>query len=278
MRMKISLIVTLLPFLLCFSGCQGGNMEQTTNKFLRVEDVAPALWKKLAQKKIYFGHQSVGFNIVDGIRDVMKEHPQIKLHIVESSNASDLKAGTFLHSRVGKNVDPRSKVEEFTQFLKQGIGENADFAALKFCYVDIRAETDTADILNHYATAIAQMEKEFPKMTVVHFTVPLTRSKTTWKTIVKKIIGRKTWEYDDNIKRNEYNDMLRHRYEGKEPLFDLAKIESTYPDGHRSTFTKDGKSCYSLVPEYTGDGGHLNERGRKIVAGQFLIFLANLCK
>ena len=42
------------------------------------------------------------------------------------------------------------------------------------------------------------------------------------------------------------------------------------------TFTKDGENYYSLVPDYTDDGGHLNEKGRKIVAEQLLILLANL--
>lgn len=251
-------------------------MDQKADTLPRIKDVSPELWKKLSQKKIYFGHQSVGFNIIDGIKDVMKEHPEIKLNIVESADASDLKVGTFEHSRVGKNVDPRSKVEEFTRFVEQGIGKNADFSALKFCYVDVRADTKVKNVLKDYESFMEKVEKEFPKMTIVHFTVPLTRTKTTWKTIVKKIIGRKTWEYDDNIKRNEYNEMLLKEYEGKEPVFDLAKIESTYPDGRRATFTKDGKTYYSLVPEYTSDGGHLNELGRKIVAEQLLIFLANL--
>ena len=36
------------------------------------------------------------------------------------------------------------------------------------------------------------------------------------------------------------------------------------------------KIYYSMAPEYTTDGGHLNETGRKRVAEQLLIFLANL--
>jgi len=269
-------VLLLFVMGIILNSCNGGKMEQKMNAFPLIKDVAPELWQNLAQKKIYFGHQSVGFNIMDGIRDVMKEHPEIKLNIVESAEASDLKVGTFEHSRVGKNVDPASKVQEFTRFMEQGIGKKADFSALKFCFVDIRADTNVKDVLKNYETFMTKVEKEFPKMTIVHFTVPLTRSKTTWKTVVKKLIGRKTWEYDDNIKRNEYNEMLRKAYEGKEPVFDLAKIESTYPDGKRSTFTKDGKTYYSLVPKYTNDGGHLNELGRKIVAEQLLIFLANL--
>ncbi len=102
-------------------------------------------------------------------------------------------------------------------------------------------------------------------------------TKTSIKTWIKKIIGKKDiWEYDDNIKRNQYNQLLKEYYEGKEPVFDLAKIESTYPDGKRCTFEKDGKTYYSLVSEYTSDGGHLNEKGRKIVAEKLLVFLANL--
>jgi len=45
--------------------------------------------------------------------------------------------------------------------------------------------------------------------------------------------------------------------EQKEPLFDLAAIESTAPDGTRASFMKDGKTYYQMVSDYTHDGGHL---------------------
>ena len=81
---------------------------------------------------------------------------------------------------------------------------------------------------------------------------------------------------DVNILRNEYNETLRKEYVNKGTLFDLAEIESTFPDGSRSTFKRNRKLHYSLVPEYTYDGSHLNEIGRKKVAEQLLIFLATL--
>ena len=65
-------------------------------------------------------------------------------------------------------------------------------------------------------------------------------------------------------------------YKEKEPIFDIATIESTYTDGTRSNFVKNGKIYYIMVPEYTYDHGHLNKVGRKRVAEQLLIFLANL--
>ena len=65
---------------------------------------------------------------------------------------------------------------------------------------------------------------------------------------------------------------------GKEPLYDLAKIEATYPDGKVLSYSRHGKIQYTLIPTYTNDGGHLNEKGRRIAAAQLLILLADLAE
>jgi len=70
--------------------------------------------------------------------------------------------------------------------------------------------------------------------------------------------------------------MLRKEYEGKEPLFDIAKFESTLPDGSRTSFSENGKIYYCLASNYTTDGGHLNDLGKKVVAEQLLLFLSKL--
>jgi len=256
--------------------CSGGEMPDKKVAFRSIKDIPASSWEKLSQKKIYFGHQSVGFNIMAGVQDVMNEHPEIKLNIVETSDASDFNVGLFAHSRVGKNVDPKSKIDEFVNFMDKGIGKKADFAVLKFCYVDMRPDTDVKKIFIDYTKSISQLKENYPEMTIIHFTVPLTQNQTGPKAWIKKIIGRPVWGVEGNIKRNEYNEILLKKYKGKEPIFDIAAIESTFPDGTRSTFTKNGKKYYLMVPEYTDDGGHLNEIGRKKVAEQLLILLANL--
>ncbi|HDD05193.1 MAG TPA: hypothetical protein ENF51_01760 [Candidatus Aenigmarchaeota archaeon] len=244
--------------------------------FKRIEDVPKSRWEALAKKQILFGHQSVGFNILDGIRDVMREHPFIKLNIVETEDPKDFNAPVFAHFRVGRNTDPRSKCDSFAEVMEK-VGEKVDIAFFKFCYVDVGAKTDIDEVFSYYTKTMDSLKKKYPKVTFVHFTVPLTVSRTTIKTRIKLLIGwKEIWEYDDNIRRNQFNELLRNEYGGKEPLFDLASIESTFPDGRRSFFKKGGKVYYSLVPDYTLDGGHLNELGRKIVAEQLLIFLANL--
>ena len=251
-------------------------MPEKTTPLPSIKDVPASVWEKLAQKKIYFGHQSVGYNIIDGIKDLMKEYPQIRLNIVETTDPADFKAGIFAHSRVGKNTDPKSKVNEFVKFVENGIGNKADIAFFKLCYIDITELTGIKEVFKNYKSSLAQLKKKNPKTIFIHLTTPLTRRQTGIKTWIKNIIGRPIGGVDDNIKRNELNELLRNEYSGKEPIFDLAAVESTYPDGTKMSFEKEGKTIYALVPEYTYDGGHLNEKGRKIVAEQLLLLLANL--
>ena len=65
-------------------------------------------------------------------------------------------------------------------------------------------------------------------------------------------------------------------YGGKEPIFDLAQIESTYPDGTRATFDWQGQTYERMIPEYGSDGRHLNESGRQRVAENLIMFLSPL--
>jgi len=138
------------------------------------------------------------------------------------------------------------------------------------------SKADVDQIFANYEESISQVKMNYPDMTIIHFTAPLTTNLTGPKKWLKKLVGKPVWGVEENIKRNQYNELLINRYKGKEPIFDIAIIESTHPDGTRSAFTEDGKTYYIMVPEYTYDHGHLNETGRKKVAEQLLILLANL--
>ncbi len=251
-------------------------MEPSKTTFPSIKDVPAEAWQKLSQKKIYFGHQSVGNNILDGVRAVMKENPQIKLNIVELSKLNDFEKPVFAHSGVGKNEDPRSKCEDFADIIDKKIAGKADIAFFKFCYVDIMPATDVGRLFESYRSTLASLKEKYPKVVFIHVTTPLTSLQAGPKAWIKKLIGKPLRGYDDNIKREQFNGILKKEYEGKEPIFDLANIESTTVEGARLVYERDGKTYPALLPTYTDDGGHLNEQGRKIVAEQFLIFLANL--
>ena len=68
--------------------CDGGKMTEIVT-YDKLKNVPASSWKALFEKKIYFGHQSVGFNIMDGITDLMKEYPDIKLNIVETKEVQN---------------------------------------------------------------------------------------------------------------------------------------------------------------------------------------------
>jgi hypothetical protein len=261
---------------LLICSCDGGNPKKEKALYTSLNDVPVSRYDKLSEMTIFFGHQSVGYNIIEGVQDVMKTHPNLKLKIVEGRNPDMFMPGTLVHSKVGKNTKPDSKLREFSNILQSGAGKKIDACALKFCYVDIRKNTDTAKLFAAYEKEIEKIRRSFPNLTIIHFTAPLTRLQSGFKAWLKTILGRPLRGMEDNIKRHEFNEMLRSKYRDKDPIFDIAQIESTYPDGSRSSFEHQGKTYYSLVPDYTDDGCHLNKTGREAVAKQFILQMLNL--
>ena len=96
-------LVGLMSLLLM--ACEKGGMEKTET-FISIKDIPQEQWDRLARKKIYFGHQSVGYNIVDGLVDLLREYPDIRLNIVETHDAADFNVALFAHSKIGRNVEP----------------------------------------------------------------------------------------------------------------------------------------------------------------------------
>ena len=150
-------------------------MPEKTTHSPSIKDIQESTWKKLSKKKIYFGHQSVGFNIIEGLKDIMTENPQIRLNIIKTSSPSEFNTPVFAHSRVGKNRDPMTKIDAFANFMTKGIGKRADIAFFKFCYVDFGAnrKTDIKDVFSYYKKSMSMLKDIYPNKTLLHFTVPL---------------------------------------------------------------------------------------------------------
>jgi lysophospholipase L1-like esterase len=240
--------------------------------YKNINDVPPEKWQELSKKKIYFGHQSVGYNIIEGIQRIMADHPEIQLNIIETRTAKG-EEGAFMHSRVGENRKPETKINDFLNVINQELGVTPDAAALKFCFVDAYDKIDEQKIFQEYKEAMGRLRKEHPGLTIIHFTMPLRTQKITWKTKVKLLLGKEPWELEDNIKRNQFNKLLLQEYLGKEPVFDIAGYEGTSSDGEKLTFTYKGARYISMRPEYSSDGGHLNVKGEQWIAENFLLFL-----
>lgn len=266
--------LVLLIFLIAAVNCRGARMNDLRSLDVRLGAVTPSYWDSLSTKKIYFGHQSVGLNIIDGIKAQMERNSAIRLDIRETSNPEDLANSAFAHSPIGQNMDPKSKIDDFRRILESGVGQVANFAMFKFCFVDVDHLTDIESLFNYYDETITSLEKRFPSLSIITFTVPLTNMPSGIKPIIKRMLGMMPPCRDDNRIRNLFNNKLRNRF--KEYVFDLAKAESTTLDGNRVSF-KDGTEVYELLnPDYTDDGGHLNSLGRQAIATEFLLYLLSI--
>ncbi|HEY6098072.1 MAG TPA: hypothetical protein VIW03_01490 [Anaeromyxobacter sp.] len=193
------------------------------------------------------------------------------LRIVETDGARGVSAGTFAHALVGANGAPASKLQGFENAL---VGADVDVALVKFCHVDVEAGTDARALFARYQETLAALRARHPRTTFVHVTVPLTAIQGGVKAIVKRLTGRAPAGVIENARREEFNELLRRAVRGKEPLFDLAEVESTAPDGARATHEWGGRAVPALVPQYTDDGGHLAGEGRARAARQLVAVLA----
>ena len=227
----------------------------------------------LTAKKIFFGHQSVGNNIIQGIRDLASVDPRLKLNLVKSSDPQSISGPAFVECEMGQNGNPQSKIDAFSALLDKGMGAQGGIAMFKFCYVDIDSSTDIPKMFASYRDEIGSLKAGFPAVRIVHVTVPLTAGEPAAKVWIKSLLGRETSQ-EANLKRNQFNDLVRKTYAETERIFDLAEIESTHDDRSRSYFRRGNQSIYTLAPEYTDDGGHLNEVGRRTAAERLLCILA----
>jgi hypothetical protein len=208
----------------------------------------------VADMRIFFGHQSVGRDILAGIAMVAPS-----LRIVSLDATPDGPA--LIEASIGKNEHPASKDRAFLEALA-GLGP-VDVALYKYCYVDISLETDVHALFAGYAQTLEQAP-----VPVVPVTLPLTAVEPGWKRWLKRVAGRPT-QAALNAKRMEFNGMLRERF-ADGAIVDLARLESTRDDGSRCLTRVDGADVECLVPEFSDDGSHLNDRGRVHVARAFL--------
>ena len=245
----------------------------TGERLPSLAEVTDAQWSALAGRRVFFGHQSVGQNIMDGVGEVLLAHPGIHLTVAESADVGS--APGLYHAKIGRNGFPLEKADSLVAVADRAFGAEAGIAMVKFCYVDVQPDTDPAALFEQYRRRIEALHARHPRLTIVHFTMPLMTTESWWGGLKKRVRGQ--WlERERNAIRSRYNTLLLAHYGGKEPVFDIARLESTRPDGSRLFFVHGADTVSTLVPDYTSDGGHLNESARRMVAEQFLIFLARL--
>lgn len=238
--------------------------------------------KTAERVRVFFEHQSVGGNLMDAVPGVYADLGMAPPRVtqVEASDAHVSPAvqhpgsGFLAHTYFGQNGDPMAKIRAFDARIRGGVGAQVDVAFMKFCYADITSDTDVQAVFEEYRSTMTSLERDFPDVTFLHVTTPLSTD-PGWKSKVKKLIGKDPHMGPaDNLARQQLNHLMRHEYPADE-LFDLAAIESTEPGGARSEGTTSGQRYYSLYDGYAADPGHLNEAGAAVAAAHLLHLIAD---
>jgi hypothetical protein len=213
---NVILFIILVSF---FTSCS----EHKVDKDLIMNHTEKVNLEVLQKSRIFFGHKSVGYNIIDGIKDLMNEAQKNNINIIEFDQNQNLPEYYFLHSQVGNNGEPDKKCDDFLNILNMDMLNQLDVAFLKFCYVDVQAQSDVQTIFNYYKITMDSVQKEYPDLRLVHVTIPLTILQSGWKATLKKIIGREVSGFSANIKRNQFNDLIREHYHNEPPI--LMEVE-----------------------------------------------------
>lgn len=262
--------MTALPSMALAAALAAGATAATPSPTDLADDLA-----RLSRRRILFGHQSVGRNILDGVERLAASRG-VGLSVLEISAPGPLRAGTLSHAYVGVNGDPRSKLAAFERLLDGSGDAPPDIALVKLCYVDVSADTDTAGLFEAYRAKMRDLAARSPKTIFVHVTVPLTTLQSGPKAWLKRLLGREPYGALENGKREDFNARLRAAYAGREPLFDLARLEATTASGLPVTIESQGRRIPALDPAITSDGGHLDAAGQDRIARALVSYLASL--
>jgi hypothetical protein len=227
----------------------------------------------VAHTRVFFGHQSVGTNILDAIPGIYTDHGVSAPPIKQERTEPGANGGFIAHQFIGANTKPLLKVEDFDRTMRDGMGRQVDVALMKFCSLDITPGTDVDTLFARYRDTMAALERDFPHVTFIYATVPLTTQPSFISKLKTFVRGSDWFGQPANLARERLNALIRREYAGRH-FFDVAAIESTKPDGTRVSGRYDNQGYFALYDGYAVDICHLNEVGSKIAATAFLEAIA----
>jgi hypothetical protein len=270
--LPVTLAAPMIPL-----ACAGTKSTESSTMVdsMPITDDTRADLKSLASLRVFFAHQSVGRNILDGLASLANEGgAAVRIEPLDRKPVGPV----IVEASAGRNGHPDSKLQFFGEAMATLGDELPRVALVKFCYVDFNPHTDVEALFLAYQSLMVPLQRKYPAVVFIHVTAPLTVRPGGPKASVYRWLGRGVWEDDANVRRAAFNDRIRSTFRN-EPVFDLARIESTRPDGTQESFTsRDGQNTPALFPEYSVDGEHLNARGRRLAATEFAHVVATAAR
>lgn len=239
---------------------------------ITVPEARAADLRDVCRARVFFGHQSVGGNVLRGLGLVYAAAGEPAPRLIETR--LPVAEPSFLaHTKVGKNRDPIAKLADFSEVIDGPLGDEVDVALLKFCYADITSSTDVPALNEAYHATLDALQQRHPGIRFIHATVPLTTDRG-WKAKTKALLGRDDQRGPaDNLARQHYNSMMRDAHAADGQLFDIAAVEATADQQPMTRRTK-GQRYEVLNRALSSDAGHLNSLGSELAATELIRVIA----
>lgn len=252
-----------IPAVICclLAGCAGGG-DVSSPKLAEPETHAAC-----RGVRVYFAHQSVGSNILEGVARMDRS---VRILPASENGTRDPAALIILHGAIGQNGDPAGKCRAFRKEIDR-VAADIEIAMLKLCYADFNAAVDVAALSRLYMDTLRSLERRHPAIRFIAVTSPLTVATPRWKQFLKTALFRESSDAA-NSRRHQFNERLRKDWHGI--LFDLGAAESTPEDASLAMQGQPEDRVPALRSEYSSDGGHLNSKGQARVAQAMLAALA----
>lgn len=220
-----------------------------------------------AQKNVVFDHHSIGGNIMTGMGTLESQNPGRYSFVSQfappgswftTHHGTGINIGEY---QDGDNSYPQTKIDGFDSTIRNGIGNVANIAFMKFCFLDIY--DDAANGLstwNSYRAMMADLITTYPNTRFVWVTDPLEQA------LSSAYINRE---------KSLFNNALRQYVQANGGiLFDLADIESHDPNGNLITDSQGYEALYSGYAQ--NQDHHLNSAGQQRTASALWWVFARL--
>ncbi len=221
-----------------------------------------ATYTAALSRRTVFGHQSVGWQVLQGVQMWADEFNQPTPTFPDYESGSLPGSGGFLaHFYAGTNGDVFTKTAEFLSHLANGLASQVDIVVLKFCYADLRSGSSYTpqQMFDEYKLWVDTVESTYPALTVIYATTAI-------------VMGQNS-DGANNGLRQTYNNLVRAEYAASGRLWDVADIESTDPSGNKVLYG----GVESLYSGYASpDQRHIYGLGRTTVSAPLLQLIAGL--
>jgi hypothetical protein len=185
---------------------------------------APSRWSVMADRTVYFGHQSVESGVIAGVEE-LSEESALPFRVVQTRDPATVDGPAFVHFPTGQNRDYASENAAMLRLLESRARAQRPVVVMEYCHRDIRSLADSSKMFEAYRDTVDTIQIEHPDATVVHATIPLPIVETVFRWRAKQFLGRPT-RRQSAAACDHYNQLLHAEFSATEPIFDLANIQA----------------------------------------------------